>query len=504
MKRRLLILTFHAPPSAEVAAKPTAALATRLAQRGWEVVMVVPELEFVLQRDEAAFDRFDPRIVLVRAAVGFHHSLVLVRLRQLQNRLKGRPAGLADLLNQAAASYQTRLESNSPPTSPRVKVTDAHVSTFARIPSWRVKLRDSLRYPYGIFSGWVGPAARAAIRLHREQPFDVMVSISPPHIVQMAALRVKRRVPNLPWVMQWHDPWTLNPFRSWSLTWLNRWEERDERAALAAADLVLLATAEAAQRHHNHFPGLARFQGLELGFDPDLFETPAPTTVLDFNDPSGPLIITHAGTLYGHRDPSALFDALALLVSRGELGPNDLRVRFLGDCRSIGGRSVEDLARSRGVAPWVELIGTVPHRQALDAQAQSDALLLLAENQPDQIPAKVFEALHLRRPTLALCDGASARLVAETGIGPVFHSGQVEAIAATLRDWLQRRRQGRPLLDQPSRAEAIAHYHLDQVAARFEAALEETIQRVSDGQRPHHAQVTPPNSPSDHPASFIP
>src|SRR5438132_14097896 len=55
-RRRLLLLSYHFPPSSEVAAKPTARLVRHLGTFGWDaVVLTIPESHVTVPLDAAAY-----------------------------------------------------------------------------------------------------------------------------------------------------------------------------------------------------------------------------------------------------------------------------------------------------------------------------------------------------------------------------------------------------------------------------------------------------------------
>src|SRR5437870_3463249 len=53
--RRLLIFSYHFPPSSEVAGKPTAKLVRRLCEQGWQVTVLVPPARAYFRLDPTAY-----------------------------------------------------------------------------------------------------------------------------------------------------------------------------------------------------------------------------------------------------------------------------------------------------------------------------------------------------------------------------------------------------------------------------------------------------------------
>ena len=84
-----------------------------------------------------------------------------------------------------------------------------------------------------------------------------------------------------------------------------------------------------------------------------------------------------------------------------------------------------------GLDQVVRIFSSVPYPEALCKIAAADVLLLFAQSQPEQIPAKLYEYLHANRYILAFTSGASARVIHETGAGRVVTSATDVAAAIT-------------------------------------------------------------------------
>ena len=69
------------------------------------------------------------------------------------------------------------------------------------------------------------------------------------------------------------------------------------------------------------------------------------------------------------------------------------------------------------------------------ADAAADVLLLFAQGQPNQVPAKVYEYLHLDRFVLAFTSGATARILDKAAAGTVIRPG--EDVAAAIGEYLR-------------------------------------------------------------------
>jgi hypothetical protein len=96
-------------------------------------------------------------------------------------------------------------------------------------------------------------------------------------------------------------------------------------------------------------------------------------------------------------------------------------------------------------------------------------LLLFAEGQPMQIPAKAFEYMFLGRRILAICDGATARLMSLYDGARVATSQDVSGIESALKIWASEIERGQPA--PAASMESLAEYSADAVTAQLAKAL---------------------------------
>ena len=151
-----------------------------------------------------------------------------------------------------------------------------------------------------------------------------------------------------------------------------------------------------------------------------------------------PLVLTHAGNLYGARDPLPLLQGLAKCLRDGAVPQNGIRLNLVGKVSSafdVGGA----IARL-GLDGCVTRTLPVSHDESLRMLAASHVLVAIQPDTTLQIPVKLYEYVGLRRTILALAEeGAVARLVRGGGFGLVVSPSDVDGIAAALTDLYRRR-----------------------------------------------------------------
>ena len=293
--------------------------------------------------------------------------------------------------------------------------------------------------------GWYPWAVRAGLRLAKGWMPDLIYGTAPPHSTHLVARRLSRRL-GVPWVAELRDLWTDDPYYHHppQPRWRAALERRMEAWALAQASGFVAVTEGAAERLRTRFEQPVTV--VMNGFDPADFDD---SEVGPRAASAEPLQLVYTGTLYaGRRDPSLLFQALALEKSL----EGRIHVSFYGADQHI----VHTLAQRFGVGDVVTVYPTVPRKQALRVQQQADVLLLLTW--PDVaeqgvIPAKVFDYIGARHPILAVGNenGEAAQIIKRHHFG--MASGSPTEIAATLMNLCQQKAKG----VLASQADADAH-----------------------------------------------
>jgi glycosyltransferase involved in cell wall biosynthesis len=291
--------------------------------------------------------------------------------------------------------------------------------------------------------------------ISRERP-DVVLATAPPPSALLAAAAVAGEVPL---VSELRDLWAGNPYFDRGSTILPALQRRALRRSAAIVtvtdgfrDGLLGVDPEIEQRLHV----------LPNGFDPALLAKRAPPTTRE-----GPRTLIHAGALYGERTAESLLAALADPQLRGRaqlqlLGVTDPRTR-----RLLASTDVE-----------VTVERPVSSEQAVERVLAADIAVVI--NAPGTggdmaLPSKLYEALALGRPVLALTGAGSdtalllQRLGQDTGIAP---PDDPAAIAAAI---------DRLFADPPPpvEPEALRDFDRDRVAARYAALLDEVATRSS-------------------------
>jgi len=279
---------------------------------------------------------------------------------------------------------------------------------------------------------WIKTAVPAGRRLVREWQPDIIFASAPPFTGLMVAARLSR-ASNTPWVADFRDLWSDNPYYGQSEpSWRRPIDAMIERLTVRnSAALVTVSPIWAEQLRRRH--GKAA-EVVYNGYAEEDFPHDPPV-----GDRGEVLTIRHTGSIYpGFRDPSALFAAIGLL---GETLRKHVKVEFFGNA----GNEILGMAAQYRVRDQVIVRLPVPYSCSLKLQMEADVLLLLQwsdKRDKGNLPGKIFEYFYARRPILLIGyeHGVAARLIRERAAGLV--SNRPEQIRDQLQAWIEQKRAG--------------------------------------------------------------
>jgi glycosyltransferase involved in cell wall biosynthesis len=296
-------------------------------------------------------------------------------------------------------------------------------------------------------------AIRDAVR--RERP-DIVVATTPPPSAMLASAAA---VTGAPLIVEFRDLWAGNPFFDRGSPLLRRFEAR----ALAPTSAVVTVTQGCRAVLLELHPEIAdKLHVLPNGFESSLLSKRKPAR-------QGRLsTLIHAGSLYGDRTAESLVVALARPELRGRV-----RLELLGVLDPRTRRALAAIDRVD-----VEAVGSVDWEEAITrVMAAQIAVVINAPSTGGDmaLPNKLFEALALGRPVLALATPTSdtarllERLGQEAGLAP---PDDPAAIAAAIERLLTE-----PA--QPVAPEALAEFDRDRIADRYAELLDDVATRSS-------------------------
>jgi glycosyltransferase involved in cell wall biosynthesis len=398
---RLLVITYHFPPDGAIGGQRWAGLSKYLARLGWEV-HVVTASPLGRERDDPGVSRH-----------------VRYRRRTLNDVYKaavGRVRHASDADRQLTPGNPRRL---------RRSLLSRTLAAARRVVGNSIYLPDHAR-------GWVSRAAGAARGLLRERKFDVVITSGPPHSAHFAGLLATRGSDAQFWI-DMRDPWSTIHEMHLPEDRIIRAERfllrRLERLVFPRATRVIVNTREFASALRADEPEL-NVVWFPNGIDLEQLPAREVSAVEQCS-------LAYVGTIYANRNLSSVFAAMrALLRDRPEAAAK-LKLNVAGPLESPHRKRMYDDIAAAGLTSQVSIHGVLPRAQALELLSRSHLALVLAQDQPMCVPAKLYESVGLGVPTLVIAEEASAAACEARRIGAMtLDGGDVDGLRSLMEDML--------------------------------------------------------------------
>lgn len=290
----------------------------------------------------------------------------------------------------------------------------------ARPPGWARLLPGPLRRAtdpmrrYGDFpekyAGWSGNALREALRLHREQPFDLVLATGNPFSAFAAAEVLARRT-GLPYVLDYRDSWTLDLFTNKPAFPEGHPAYRWEADFIDSAAAITFVNDALRDWHAKRYPDAAeRMAVVPNGWDPDVL----PETTAD-PPPEGIVRFGYMGTVTAQQPVIRMAEGFRELRARDL--PFTPRLRIHGHLGYFAD-GAEKLQRKLGIGPFLsaeepdpDLIryeGPVSKTAVGEVYARTDVLVFLAGGSRYVTSGKIFEYMATGKPIVSVHKDGSA------------------------------------------------------------------------------------------------
>jgi glycosyltransferase involved in cell wall biosynthesis len=166
------------------------------------------------------------------------------------------------------------------------------------------------------------------------------------------------------------------------------------------------------------------------GFDPNDFSAIQPTRPYD-----GIFRIVYCGSFFGQRDPAVFLDGLDMLCAMRQDLASHVQAWFYGKCAS----KIANYLSGRLCSALVHVGGEVPHKVALQREAEAQVLYLISHPSKGIVTGKIFEYLYVGVPVLSVPgDGdITDRILQETGGGIICRTREdvCRQLILWLSDW---------------------------------------------------------------------
>jgi glycosyltransferase involved in cell wall biosynthesis len=369
---------------------------------------------------------------------------------------------------------------------------------------WRQRL--NVTDPMG---WWCGPAIRAAMELVKEyKPQAIVVTMSP-FTAARCGVELKRRT-GLPLVIDLRDPWALDETRIYPTRWHASRDWVAMSKALAAADLVIMNTPQAAVSVAEEFANEIQGKGdaypskviaITNGYDgADFTENLHPQAAA----PRDTLRIVHTGMFHSDlaevwddvladrgfmnrlkyprrpinlwtRTPKYLLQAMEAAVKGGAIPDGKVELVLVGEITDYDKALIE----KSPVARMVKILGYRTHAESVSWLRSADLLFLPNHTPLDGgptlvVPGKTYEYLGSGTPILAMCPKGDMRdfvLAAKSGV--VVGGEDVEGATKALADFYRAKQEGRAVVT-PERG-MIERFERRELTRKLAAGLDELV-----------------------------
>jgi len=247
------------------------------------------------------------------------------------------------------------------------------------------------------YQAWGIGALRAGLRLHRRNPFDLIVATGNP-FASFGAAWALGKLTRRPFVVDYRDSWTLDQFANADMfppehpSW--KWERRILRSAAASVHV----NDGMRTWHAGKYPEAADWMQVVLnGWDPDVVDGEPLSP-----DEDRPLSFAFVGTLTHVQPISSLLEGFAIVTERG-LHPG-AGLDFYGHIGFFSSTEAQ-LRAQLGLDKEIEGVrirGPVPKSQIATAYADSDVLVFMTGGSQYVTTGKVFEYMATGKPIVSV------------------------------------------------------------------------------------------------------
>lgn len=411
MTKRILLISYHFPPSQAVGGLRIYNLAKHLPKFGWDVEVLTIKSKYLKYKDHSRLkDISDVKI---------HKSRILPTMVDFYLKMKSYYYSF----KQFKLISLEDLQKNYTPDPIRKNKKGAWELGKEFVISVFLSLPDNER-------GWIIPATLRGLRLLKKKRFDFILTTCPPYSVHLIGL-ILNKVTGVPWVADFRDPWSKGSHKKLYLTTNTSKfiEEKLENLVLNRADLLLTTTKNLCDLFEEFLrnkigvnkTNKCRYQN--NGYD----ETFISNILIDGKFEK--FTITYTGSLYFGRTPEPVFKAVSQLIGNDDINSDQIAIKLIGNCDKVENKPIKPIIQQYKLQNIVELSEPVPYAKSIEIVKKSHLALLLAPDQPLQIPAKAFDYIGAGTPILTITQqGATFDLIQSAGLGGAFHPDDTEGI----------------------------------------------------------------------------
>jgi glycosyltransferase involved in cell wall biosynthesis len=393
--KRVLIITYHWPPSGGITVLRCLKIAKYLRAFGWEPV--------ILTAENAAYQHLD-----------FSNSL------DIPDGIEILKVPILEPIN--AFKVLSGRKQNTPVQN--ITANSSKKKTFIdKLGMW---IRGNFFIPDARFL-WIKPSVSYLTTYLQKHPVDAIFTDGPPHTNTVIGLQIAKKF-NIPWIADFQDPWTQVDY--YTELYIGKRADRKhkqlEKAVFDTAQQITIASPT--WKADLEAIGARNVDVLYYGFDEADFKEFKPIQNEAFT-------IVHAGLLGADRNPVTFLEVLGTLVQEAPQLKDKIKIVLAGEVDL----SVQRCIEQNGLKALTTYCGMISRQEVYTFYAAASLLILpinQAANAKGRIPGKLFELLRTAKPILVFgpADGDVKQIVEQKqrGISVQYNDRQ------KLKNYLQK------------------------------------------------------------------
>ncbi|ENA1813653.1 glycosyltransferase family 4 protein [Flavobacterium psychrophilum] len=275
---------------------------------------------------------------------------------------------------------------------------------------------------------WVKPSVKYLEKYISENNIDTIITSGPPHSLHLIGLKLKQNL-NVKWFADFRDPWTTIGYHS--ALKLSSYAEKKhknlERKVLNTADTIIVTS----KTTKTEFQAITTkpIEVITNGYDVENISK----QTLDEK-----FTLAHIGSFLSDRNPIILWESLSELVAENEKFATLFQLKLIGKVS----QEILDTIDGFNLNSYVNNLGYVSHKEAIEHQKKSQVLLLIeidSEDAKSIIPGKLFEYMVSERPIIGIGPKGSdfAEIITETNTGVFFTYNEKEKLKKQILSYFE-------------------------------------------------------------------
>jgi hypothetical protein len=379
--KRVLIITYHWPPSGGITVLRCLKIAKYLRDFGWEPIIFTAE-NAAYQYLDFTNDKDIPEGLEI-------HKVPITEPINAFKFFSGRKKD-APLQNITANSSRKK-------------------TIIDKLGMW---VRGNFFIPDARFM-WIKPSVAYLSDYLKNNPVDAIFTDGPPHTNTVIGMRLSQRF-GIPWIADFQDPWTQVDY--YADLYIGKRADKKHKAleqeVFHTAKKITIASPT--WKADLESIGAKNVDVLYYGYDEADFVGFQPVKNEVFT-------IVHAGLLGSDRNPIGFFESLGKLIEQHPDLAAKVQIQLAGEVDYSVRKTIEE----NGLARVTKYVGMISRQEVLKLYEASSLLLLpinKASNAKGRIPGKLFELLRTGKPIVVFGqeDGDVKHLVEEKRHGSSF------------------------------------------------------------------------------------